>query len=332
MPNTFTNGKRAIAECDRCGFRFKLNQLRTLVIKTKNVNLKVCEACWEPDHPQLQLGMYPVADPQALFDPRPDRVEYAQMRASIQPVYSYLSGSERTFATGSVGTVGIVTPPAADILLLLHADGAAGSTSYIDSSTYARAITAGANALISNSTVKFGTGSRSYTNINSWLYAPPSGDYGFGTDDFTVEAWVYPTSFPTNGQIFSRGGFDTNGGWTFWFDTLGVLKWRYATAVSSFTITAVSTPRVLSNTWTHVAACRASGTLRMFVNGVTVSTTPSHTVNYLALSTLGLRIAGDLTFPTAGWITGFVDEMRVTKNFAFYTGDFAVPTAPFPNP
>ncbi len=110
MPNTFTNGKRAIAECDRCGFRFKLNQLRTLVIKTKNVNLKVCEACWEPDHPQLQLGMYPVADPQALFDPRPDRVEYAQMRASIQPVYSYLSGSERTFATGSVGTVGIDTP------------------------------------------------------------------------------------------------------------------------------------------------------------------------------------------------------------------------------
>lgn len=56
--------------------------------------------------------MYPVADPQALFDPRPDRVEYAQMRAAIQPVYSYLSGSARTFATGSVGTVGIDTPVA----------------------------------------------------------------------------------------------------------------------------------------------------------------------------------------------------------------------------
>jgi hypothetical protein len=43
-----------------------------LVIKTKNVNILVCPTCWEPDQPQLQLGMYPVDDPQALRNPRPD--------------------------------------------------------------------------------------------------------------------------------------------------------------------------------------------------------------------------------------------------------------------
>jgi hypothetical protein len=68
----FASGKWAIAECDRCGFRFKLKQLKTLVIKTKNVNLLVCPTCWEKDQPQLQLGMYPVNDPQALRNPRPD--------------------------------------------------------------------------------------------------------------------------------------------------------------------------------------------------------------------------------------------------------------------
>lgn len=77
MPNRFASGKRAIAECDRCGQRFKLKQLRKLTIKTKNVNLLVCPECWEPDHPQLQLGMYPVDDPQALRNPRPD-TSYAQ--------------------------------------------------------------------------------------------------------------------------------------------------------------------------------------------------------------------------------------------------------------
>jgi hypothetical protein len=46
--------------------------LRTLVIKTKQVNMLVCRECWEPDQPQLQLGMYPVDDPQALRNPRPD--------------------------------------------------------------------------------------------------------------------------------------------------------------------------------------------------------------------------------------------------------------------
>ena len=72
MGNRFASGKKAIAECDRCGFRFKLKDLKKLIVKTKQVTIKVCSECWEPDQPQLQLGMYPVDDPQALREPRPD--------------------------------------------------------------------------------------------------------------------------------------------------------------------------------------------------------------------------------------------------------------------
>ena len=43
-----------------------------MVIKTKNVNILVCPECWEPDQPQLSLGLYPVNDPQAVRNPRPD--------------------------------------------------------------------------------------------------------------------------------------------------------------------------------------------------------------------------------------------------------------------
>ena len=76
MGNKFASAKNSIAECDRCGFRFKLKQLKGLVIKTKNVNILVCPECWEPDQPQLQLGMYPVDDPQAVRNPRPDLSYY----------------------------------------------------------------------------------------------------------------------------------------------------------------------------------------------------------------------------------------------------------------
>ena len=72
MPSQFASGKYAIAECDRCGQRFKLKELKKLVIKTQIKNILVCRECWEPDQPQLQLGMYPVNDPQALRNPRPD--------------------------------------------------------------------------------------------------------------------------------------------------------------------------------------------------------------------------------------------------------------------
>lgn len=72
MPNKFASAKYSIAECDRCAQRYKLKELRIQTLKTKPYRVKVCKVCWDPDHPQLQLGMYPVNDPQAVREPRPD--------------------------------------------------------------------------------------------------------------------------------------------------------------------------------------------------------------------------------------------------------------------
>jgi hypothetical protein len=72
MGNRFANGIRAIAECDRCGQQFKLKRLKTEVIKQRKYELLVCPECWDPDHPQLMLGTFPVEDPQALRNPRRD--------------------------------------------------------------------------------------------------------------------------------------------------------------------------------------------------------------------------------------------------------------------
>ena len=84
MSSRFASGKHAISECDRCGFRYKLKELKKLTIKTKQVNIKVCPSCWEPDQPQLQLGMYPVDDPQALRDPRRDNSYYQAGYTGLQ--------------------------------------------------------------------------------------------------------------------------------------------------------------------------------------------------------------------------------------------------------
>lgn len=84
MTTQFASGKFAIAECDRCGFRFKLKQLKKLTIKTKNVSIKVCSECWEMDQPQLQLGMYPVNDPQAVREPRRDNSYYQSGMTGLQ--------------------------------------------------------------------------------------------------------------------------------------------------------------------------------------------------------------------------------------------------------
>ena len=100
MGNRFSSGKNSIAECDRCGFRFKLTALKKLVIKTKTYDLKVCPQCWDPDQPQLQLGMYPVDDPQGVRDPRPDLSYKLSGRTGLQVV---LTNSPNVDAQGIVG-------------------------------------------------------------------------------------------------------------------------------------------------------------------------------------------------------------------------------------
>jgi hypothetical protein len=122
MASKFSSGKFAISQCDRCGFRYKLKQLKQLVIKTKNVNILVCPECWEMDQPQLQLGMYPVNDPQAIRNPRPDLGYYVSgvggnggsrvIQWGWAPVGlndPYNLEINQLVAVGAVGTVSVTT-------------------------------------------------------------------------------------------------------------------------------------------------------------------------------------------------------------------------------
>lgn len=105
MGAQFAAGKRALGICDRCGFPYKLKKLREETVNDRRTNIKVCPDCFDPDHPQNQLGKYPVHDPQALRDPRPDNAELASSRANRVPV-----GSRNMQAYGRVGSVTVSTP------------------------------------------------------------------------------------------------------------------------------------------------------------------------------------------------------------------------------
>jgi hypothetical protein len=98
MGNRFASGKWAIAQCDRCDQRFKLKVLRKEIIKTKNYELLVCPECWDPDQPQLQLGMFPVDDPQGLRNPRPDR---SYLLSGLSGLQTNVNGGAGTDGSGT---------------------------------------------------------------------------------------------------------------------------------------------------------------------------------------------------------------------------------------
>ena len=109
MPSRYASGKYAIAQCDRCDERFMLKDLKKEIIKTRLFNLKVCPECWDPDQPQLQLGMYPVDDPQAVREPRPDvsytvsgtnGLQILQTDSTAPNGFGYPEGGSRIFQWG----------------------------------------------------------------------------------------------------------------------------------------------------------------------------------------------------------------------------------------
>ena len=94
MSIAYASNKRALGVCDRCGFTYKLKELRNLTVNRTRVGIKACPECWEPDQPQLHLGDRPIYDPQALRDPRTDSGEFAQSRSltvSFQPINMLLT-------------------------------------------------------------------------------------------------------------------------------------------------------------------------------------------------------------------------------------------------
>jgi len=73
MSNRFASSRNALAICDVCGFEYRLRQLKNLVVKGIETQVKACPECWNPGQPQLMLGTFPVDDPQAIRNPRPDQ-------------------------------------------------------------------------------------------------------------------------------------------------------------------------------------------------------------------------------------------------------------------
>jgi hypothetical protein len=101
MPDV-ASGHNAKGVCDVCGFTYRLRELKNVIIKGRQTNIKACSECWDLDHPQLKLGEVLVRDPQSLRDPRPDNGQYGASRAQIQPVLAVVG-------TMFVGTVTVET-------------------------------------------------------------------------------------------------------------------------------------------------------------------------------------------------------------------------------
>lgn len=102
MANAFSAGKKAVGICDRCGFRYPLNKMKTEVVDSRTKNNLVCRDCFDTDHPQWKAGRKLMSDPQSVRNPRPDT---ALMDSRSLGGFNPLRGNQLSIDIGSVTVV-----------------------------------------------------------------------------------------------------------------------------------------------------------------------------------------------------------------------------------
>ena len=187
MSERFASGQNALAECDVCGFQYRLRQLKPLVIKAVVTGIKACPECWNPDQPQLMLGTFPVNDPQAIRDPRADVTGYPERRARLQP-------ADPIFAFGHVGEVAIVLTTTLTVTVATGTNVyGTGNKFYIDG------VVSPTLTLFEGNTYKFDQSDGTNGPHPLRFSTTPNGTWGGGVE--------YPTGVTTNGAPGNPGAY-----------------------------------------------------------------------------------------------------------------------------
>lgn len=216
---------------------------------------------------------------------------------------------------------------AANVVSLLHFNGADGSTTFTDET--GKAWTPVGDAQIDTAQSKFGGASGLFDGAGDYLSTPDSDDF-YLSADFTIEAWIRSavtgaagvfipiyTHTASLGSNNNRIMFDLSSG----FMTLSV-----QTTVTNW-IVAQTAYAIPADTWVHVAITREGNLYRLFVNGVLIHTaTQTNAMPNIAGSAY---IGTQRNASAQRYLNGHLDELRVTNGVARYVTDFVPPVGPF---
>lgn len=202
-----------------------------------------------------------------------------------------------------------------ETLLLLHCEGADGSTSLVDSSGWGRSPIVGGNAQLSTTKAKFGGSSIYFDGTGDYVKYPSNADFGFGTGDFTIEFWVYPLRNSGNECFLDMRTADAQGPYI-GKDGTGKIRAYDGTTVRTG-------GQIDLNVWSHIAWTRGAGMNTVYLNGVEIlgfsssfnmaTTRPVTLGTYWALS--------------ADFYQGYIDELRITKSLVLYSTNVTPPTS-----
>ena len=173
-----------------------------------------------------------------------------------------------------------------------------------------------------------GGGSAYFDGTGDYIKTNTTNDLIIGSNSFTAECWIYPTTFATVSNVIDRrrSGDAASYDWTTYLTTSGEYAF-YANGGTQITSSALSL-----DTWHHTAVVRNSGTTTLYVNGVsqgTYSDSNSYPSNQMTFGIYGPGLPGSESLPYTGYLSNFRLEIGTNaSNGAVYTAAFTPPTSP----
>jgi len=161
-------------------------------------------------------------------------------------------------------------------------------------------------------------------------WSPTFLEWNIGAVDWTVEFWMYtstPNQFCT---VFNTINFDDGFGWFNFMLLGGNLSLFCFDNNNNFLADMNSIVSLPLDQWNFITGQRSGGVITLYLNGTSVATSsfsPSAGTYYSSNSYINFGTYADSGLPYIGWL----DDIRVTKDVARYSGNFTPPWGPFPD-
>ena len=214
--------------------------------------------------------------------------------------------------------------------LLIQSDTTDGSTVFKDVSGNGHPITVNADIHHETDQAKFGASSIQPVRVSSteggFLSLDDSDDWHFGSEDFTIDFWIYATNLADSPYLLAQADYvlsNVDYSWSFRTHTTDGLRFTYSTNGTT-TVNVVCGTSLTGNTWEHVALVRSGTNLLFFIDGALVHTVSIGTVSfYNSTQSLDIGAYNPVSYgETWGALDGYLDEIRIVKGEAKWTAAF----------
>jgi len=214
------------------------------------------------------------------------------------------------------------------VSMLLPGNGTNGAqnNTFLDSSTNNFTITRNGNTTQGTFTPYYSCWSNYFDGSGDYLTAPNNTTFNIGSNNFTIESWVYPTSIPAQAILFCKTPNSSSyGTFEIRLNTNGTLIVYVSASGGTWDFNFSTTNTVSTNLWNHVALTRTTGGVyTIWINGVSSATYTWNFSMWNSTYPIAIGAYGNGANP----LTGYMSNARIVNGTSVYTSAFTPPTAP----